>query len=123
MYVKELKQHLRKFPEDYGVCVLFGLPMYIFDLRVQEDISDVYDLCCNSYEDYEWDCEHNQLEYYDTVQKLLDKLDEVGDDKTLMMYDDGICSSLSEVSDRVTNEKGELIRDTVFIIPLIHMIG
>lgn len=123
MYVKELKQDLCKYPNDYGLSMLFGLPMYIFDVRMQEDNEIVYELCCNSYEDYEWDLEHNQLEYYDTVEKLLDKLEGIDDDKLLMMYDDGLCSSLSEVSDKVTNEKGELIVNTVFIIPLIHMIG
>ena len=123
MNVLELKQVLRKFPRDYWVCILFGLPMYIYEVRVEEDLSSVYDLCCNDYEDYKWDLEHNELDYYDTVGKLLDKLEEVDDDKLLMMYDDGFGSSLTGVSDRVKDENGNLVVNTVFIISLIHNIG
>lgn len=123
MNVKELKQHLQKYPKDYVVCMLFGMPSYVYDVKLEDDNDEIYDICCNPYDDYDWDTKYNELDYYDTVGKLLDKLDECNENKLVMMYDNCVGSSLLYVTDGVRDEKGELIVDTAFIVPLIHVIG
>lgn len=123
MKVKDLKYYLKKYPRDYYVSILLGTPSWIYDIKKEDDVDTVYDLHCLPSYDYNYDLQNNIREYYDTVGKLYDKLLECDEDNLLMMNEEGLGSSLSEVSDKVTNEEGELIINTVFIIPLIHLVG